>query len=110
MTMAINNEQIMREKSLVNLVMRLWTKISFFLILKHKLSKFMKLVEIVCVQVLGFVEDERCFFVMAFMKNKLRNWLTCHMDLCIRFFAQQFYTIGNFPFEDSITKCKGTKA
>jgi len=58
MTMAINNEQITREKSLVNLVMRLWTKISSFLILKHKLSKFMKLVEIACVQVFGFVEDE----------------------------------------------------
>ncbi len=53
MTMAINNEQIMTEKSLVNLVMRLWTKISSFLILKHKLLKFMKLVEIACVQVLG---------------------------------------------------------
>jgi hypothetical protein len=30
MIMATNNEQIMREKSLMNLVMRLWTKISFF--------------------------------------------------------------------------------
>jgi hypothetical protein len=58
MTVAINNEQIMKEKSLVNLVMRLWTKISSFLILKHKLSKFMKLIEITHVQVLGFVKDE----------------------------------------------------
>ncbi len=42
----------------------------------------MMLFEIACVQVLGFVEDERWFFAMAFMKNKLRNCLTCHMDLC----------------------------
>ncbi len=110
MIMTTNNEQIMREKSLVNHIMRLWTKISSFFILKHKLSKFMMLVEIACVQVLGFVEDEQCIFAVAFMKNKLRNRLTCHMGMCTRFFAQQFYTIGNFPFEDSITKWKDTKA
>lgn len=49
MTMVTNNEQIMRKRSLVNLVMKLWTKISSFFILKHKLSKFMMFVEIACV-------------------------------------------------------------
>jgi hypothetical protein len=46
---------------------------------------------------------------MAFMKNKFRNHLTGHLDLCTWFFAQQFYMIGNFPFEDAITKWKDTK-
>ncbi len=69
MIMATNNEQLMRKKSLVNHVMRLWTKINSSLILKHKPSKFMKFDEIACAQVLGSMEDKRCFFAVAFMKK-----------------------------------------
>jgi hypothetical protein len=31
--------------------------------------------------VLSNVEDERCFFNMSFMKRKLKNQLTTHLDL-----------------------------
>ncbi len=81
MIMATNSEQFMRKKSIVNHVMRLWTKINSSFMIKHKLSKFMKLDEFACAQVLGSMEDKICLFVVAFMKNKLRNHLTCHLDL-----------------------------
>jgi hypothetical protein len=90
MTMVANSETIMKEEFLVNHVIQLWTKINSSSILKCKLSKCMKLAEIACVQVLGSVENERCFLVVAFMKNKLRNRLTCHLDLCTSFTHNNF--------------------
>jgi len=103
MTMVANSEAVMKEESLVNSVTRLWTKINSSSILKHKLSKFIKLVEITCVEVLGSIESEHCFSVVAFMKNKLRNCLTCHLALCTCFYAQQFYNIEDFPYEEAMT-------
>jgi hypothetical protein len=52
----------------------LWARIISSPILKIKLSEFTKLVEITCVQVL-FVDDEWCFEIVAFIKNKLKNHL-----------------------------------
>jgi hypothetical protein len=78
MTMVVNSEAVMKEESFVNPIIQLWTKINSSSILKCKLSKFIKLAEIACVQVLRFVENEHCFLVVAIMKNKLRNCLTCH--------------------------------
>jgi hypothetical protein len=37
---------------------KVWRMIDSFVIFKQKPLKFIKLVEIACVQVLGFVEDE----------------------------------------------------
>lgn len=44
---------------------KVWHKITINLILNHKLSKFMKLVEIDVVQVFGLVEDKRISNTMA---------------------------------------------
>ncbi len=41
----------------------------------------MKLVELAMVQIVGNVENERCFFMLAFMKSKLYNKLTTHLPL-----------------------------
>jgi len=106
--MDVNNEIVMKEDYFVNPITWLWVKISFFSIFKHNLSKFIKLAKIAHVQVLVFVEDEHCFSIMAFMKNKLKNLLTFHLDLCIHFFTQQFYNIENFPFEKVMTRWKNT--
>jgi hypothetical protein len=75
-TMATNSETIMKGDCLMNCVTRLSTKINSSSILKHKFLEFIKLTEIGCVQVLGTMENERCFSTMAFMKNKSRNHLT----------------------------------
>jgi hypothetical protein len=61
-----------------------------------------KLVELVTVQILSSVEDERCFSTLAFMKSKLCNRLTIHLSIVVRMFAQQFYTLENFPYVECI--------
>jgi hypothetical protein len=70
---------------------------------KIKLLEFIKLVKITSVHVLGSVKDEWCFSAMAFIKNKLRNHLSCHLDLCTWFYVQQIYKLEDFPFEEAIT-------
>jgi hypothetical protein len=39
---------------------------------------------------------------LAFMNSKLENRLTTHLPLVVRMFAQQFYTLQNFPYGDYI--------
>jgi hypothetical protein len=48
--------------------------------------------------IMGCVEDERCFFNLGFMKSKLRNRMTTHLDLVVRMFDQKFFTFNIFPF------------
>jgi hypothetical protein len=48
------------------------------------------------VQVLGFVTNEQCFNILAFMKNKVHNWLNTHLDSCVKMFGQTFFTLENF--------------
>jgi hypothetical protein len=52
-----------------NPVSNLWMKIRSSPIMAHKLSECIKLDEIVLTQVLGFVEDERTFNKLAYMKT-----------------------------------------
>jgi hypothetical protein len=59
MTMTRDNEAILKEIFNVNPITQLWDKIGIYAILKHKLSKFIKLFEIT--RVLGSMEDE-CYF------------------------------------------------
>ncbi len=69
----INNVDPMMAKTRdKNLVSKLWTKIWSSPIMAHKLSECIKLDEIVLTQVLGvlgFVEDERTFNNLAYMKT-----------------------------------------
>jgi len=76
MTVVHNYEAIIFKDNELNLVIRLWHKVSSFSILNHKLSEFIKLVKIVDVQILGFVKDEWTFNTVNFMKNKLQNHQT----------------------------------
>jgi hypothetical protein len=76
MTVVHNYEAIIFKDNELNLVIRLWHKVSSFSILNHKLSEFIKLVKIVDVQILGFFKDEWTFNTVNFMKNKLQNHQT----------------------------------
>ncbi len=100
--MITNGEANMKENFRVNLVTQLWAKLSSYAILKHKLLEFIKLANTLWIQVFKFVKDEDCFLAMAFVKTKLRGIDSCHLDLCIQFYAQCFYTIKNIPFEEAI--------
>ena len=66
----------------------------------------MKVDEIAHVQVLGSVEDERTFNSLSFLKSKLRNQLTTHLDLVVHMFAQDFYTLKTFPYQVAISDWK----
>jgi hypothetical protein len=48
--------------------------------------------------ILGSVEDERCFSLLSFIKNKLKNQLTIHLELVMWMYAQFFY-IGDLPID-----------
>jgi hypothetical protein len=52
--------------------------------------------------VLGNVEDECTFSNLVFMKLKLRNQLTTHLDLVVKMYGQTFYTLDTFPFYPTI--------
>ncbi len=54
------------------------------------------------VMILGSVEDEHCFFTLLFMKSKLQNRLTIHLDLVVRMFAQEHYYLDIFPLRDAM--------
>lgn len=62
-----------------------WQKLSMNALLASKLPEFHKLAEMVVVQIMGSVEDERVFSTLSFMKTKLRSKLTDHfvVSLCI---------------------------
>jgi hypothetical protein len=60
-------------------------------ILKLKMFKFFRLVELVKSMVLGSVENETTFFTLTFMKSKLTNQLTTHLDLVVKTYVQNFF-------------------
>jgi hypothetical protein len=72
------------------------------------------LAKIVVVLVLGFVgflEDEHSFSTLASAKDKLCNKLGLTLDMIVQMFAQDFYTQGNFFIRKHsqhgrIAKCK----
>jgi hypothetical protein len=52
--------------------------------------------------ILGSVKDEHCFSTLYFLKSKLCNRLTKHLDLVVRMFTHDHYTLDNFPFGDAM--------
>ncbi len=107
MTMIRDNEAILKEVSNMNPITQLWAKIGIYAILKHKLLKFIKLLEIT--RVLASMEDKCCFSIVVFIKNNIRKHFTCHLDLCNWFYALWFFAIANFPFEKAINLQANTK-
>jgi len=98
LTMIANAEAAMQRPLEVNPFTSIWRTIYSNGMLQFSLSEFLKLAEIACVQVLGSVEDERTFSTLTFIKNRLRNRLTTHLELAVAMFAQRFYTMENFPY------------
>ncbi len=85
----------MKEDYIMNTIIWMWAKFISRSILEHKFLEFIKLVETTCVQVFEIMEDGCSFLVVAIMKNKLKNYLIYHLDMCIHFYVQIFYIIEN---------------
>jgi hypothetical protein len=76
---------------------KLWECLISNAIVVEKLSKFLKLVEIAIIMVFGNMEDERTFSMIRLIKSKFYNYLTTHLDLVVKMYAQQFYKLETFP-------------
>lgn len=98
LAMIANAEAAMLRPLEVNPFTSIWRTITSNGMLSFSLSKFIKVTGIACVQVLGSTEDDRTFSTLTFIKNRLRNRLTTHLELAVAMFAQKFYTIDNFPY------------
>ena len=61
-------------------ITRLWTKLSGREILRQRMSKYFKLVDLCQTMILGSVEDERMFSALTFLNSKLRNKLDKNVD------------------------------
>jgi hypothetical protein len=68
-----------------------------------------KLAEMTMVQIVGSVEDERCFSTLAFMKLKLCNKLTTHLPLVVWMFAKWYYALQNFSYVECIEQWQTTQ-
>jgi hypothetical protein len=90
-------------------VSKLWQRISCNGLLVNRLSEYMRLAEITITVVLGSVEDERTFSNLAFIKNKVRNWLGGHLDTTMRMYFQGFYDLQSFPYHDAFNNWRGEK-
>jgi hypothetical protein len=85
-----------------NPTMWLWERFASSAIVCQWLLKWFKLVQLYMVIIIGNVEDEKTFSNMSFMKNKLHNCLTIHLDLVMRMYVQSFYLLKTFPLYTSM--------
>jgi hypothetical protein len=77
----------------LNLLTKMWRLVTTSRVFFSSFSKYVKLVELAVVQIVGSVEDEKCFSTLALMKSILRNTFTTHLTLVVCMFAQQFYIL-----------------
>jgi hypothetical protein len=67
-----NNVKLAMHKPFdVNPITKLWRTLTSSRILENKLLEYIKLVQPIVVQVIGYIEDGCCFSMLTFMKKKL---------------------------------------
>jgi hypothetical protein len=87
----------------------MWRLVTTSQILVFSFPEYIKLVKLAMVQIIGNVEDERCFSILAFMNSKLRNKLIIHLPIVVHMFAQQFYTFENLPYVECIEQWRASQ-
>jgi hypothetical protein len=65
--------------TIINPLTHMWRVIHASQLLSNAFLEYLKVAEIAMVHVLSFVEDERCFSFVAFLKNKMWNILNNHL-------------------------------
>jgi hypothetical protein len=65
------------------------------------------LAELVVVQMIGSIEDERWFSTLTFMKAKLTNQLMKHLELVIPMFRLEVLHCAKLPFWTSNSELGG---
>jgi hypothetical protein len=51
------------------------------------------------VHILGSINDEQCFSLVSFLKNKFCNHLNHHLQLVVTMYTQQLFNLENFDFQ-----------
>ena len=105
-TMKANWQGAMNGDLPLNPLTRLWRRLEASGLLRHKLSEYLKVVEMAVVTVLGSVEDKRTFSILSFMKNKLRNQLSVHLPMVVAMHAQEHYGLTDFPYSAAYDQWK----
>jgi hypothetical protein len=70
------------------------------------MSKYIKLIEIVVMQVFGSTEDERYFNTLSFIKDKVKNWLTV-LSVSSPVFSHKPYVASSCTSVGLIQICQG---
>jgi hypothetical protein len=71
----------------VNPLTQLWRTIEVSQVLRMGMFKYLKVVKMTIVQVLGDVEDKCTFSTLAFMKPKLCNQLAKHLKVAMGMYS-----------------------
>jgi hypothetical protein len=75
----------------------------------NRLFDYMQFAGVAITAVLGSIEDESTFSNLAFIKNKVRNWLDGHLDTTLKMYSQGFYDLQLFPYHDAFNHWRGEK-
>jgi hypothetical protein len=75
---------------------KMWWLVTTSHILIISFPKYVKLAKLAMVQLVGNVDDDRCFSILAFMKYNHHSRLTTHSSLVV----QCFYTIQSLLYEE----------
>jgi hypothetical protein len=67
----------------LNPLTRMRHLVTEFHMLVCSFSKYVKLIKLIMMLVVGSVENEKCFFTLIFMKSKLHNMLIAHLSLVL---------------------------
>ncbi len=73
LTMKNNSKVAMAKPCAYNPLTRLWRQLTSSQIITHKTPKQIKMAKIIVAQIIGSMEDERCFSTFNFMKTKFKN-------------------------------------
>ena len=69
----------------------------------HELYSVLRLYELAMVMVPGYVENERMFSAMNFIRSDRRNRLQApHLTACTRLFKDALFTPSPFPYAEAI--------
>ncbi len=83
LSMKNNSRTTMEPPHDFNPLIWLWKGLTTRQVAIHCITKYIKLAEIVIVQVIGSMEDEHTINTISYMISKLKNRLTSHLDLVI---------------------------
>ncbi len=67
----------------LNLLSRLWKKLSSNALLCAHLNEFMKVAKLIVVQNMGSMGDERTFSTLTFMRTRLWKMFCEHLNLVV---------------------------